>query len=53
MRSLEELDAQVDLELANLFADGGLGHMEALSGATEVQFLGHRDEVPQLPEFHR
>jgi hypothetical protein len=28
-------------------------HMQTLGGASEVQLLGHRDEVPQLTQLYR
>ena len=50
--AVEQLDSELLLELAYLLAHRGLGHVEALGGAAEVQFLGHGDEVPQMTEFH-
>src|SRR3954452_23583596 len=50
--AVEDLDAELDLELADLFADGGLGDVEAFGGAPEVQLLRDGDEVLELSEFH-
>jgi hypothetical protein len=53
MCALEELDAELDLELAHLLAHRRLGDVQPLGRAPEVKLLRHRDEVPQMPEFHR
>ena len=50
--AVEQADAQLRLELADLLADGGLRHVEALGGAAEVQLLRDRDEVPQVSQLH-
>ena len=51
-RALEQLDAELDLERLDLLADRGLGDVELLGGAPEVQLAGDRHEVFELPEFH-
>ena len=48
----EEFDAKFFLEIADLAAEGRLGDVEALGGAGDVLFLGHDDEVAEVPEFH-
>ena len=50
--SIEQRDANLDLELANLLAERGLRRVQPARGACEVQFLGHRREVTQMPQFH-
>ena len=49
---VEQPDAELLLELADLLADRGLRHVQALRRAAEVQLLRDRDEVPQVTEFH-
>src|SRR3954453_18643874 len=53
VRAVEEPDAELVLELADLLADGRLGDVEPLPGAAEVQLFGDGDEVPEMAEFHR
>jgi hypothetical protein len=36
---------------ANRHAERGLGHVQALGGAAEVQLLRHRDEIPQMAQL--
>ena len=50
--AIEQGDANRHLELANLLAERGLRGVQAAGGAREVQLLGHRHEVPQMPQFH-
>src|SRR5437879_4044735 len=45
---IEEPDAELLLELADLFAQRRLGDVQSLGGPTEVQLLGHCDEVPKV-----
>ena len=40
------------LELPDLLAEGRLGDVQPARGPAEVQFLGDRDEVAQVPELH-
>jgi hypothetical protein len=47
---VEELDAELPLELADLLAERRLRDLEALRRAAEVQLLGDGDEVAQPPE---
>jgi hypothetical protein len=49
---IEESDAHLDLELANLLAERGLRRVQPGGGAREVQLFGDRQEVPQMPQFH-
>jgi hypothetical protein len=51
-RPLEQLDAELTLERLDLLADRGLGNVQLLGGAPEVQFPSDRDEVFELPQFH-
>ena len=50
-RAVEELDAEVALELADRSAERRLGHVQALRGAAEVQLLRHGDEVAQMAQL--
>src|SRR6185312_2860820 len=49
---VQQVDAELLLELANLLADRGLGDVEALGGTAEMQLLGDGDEIPQVPKLH-
>ena len=49
---LEQRRLQLVLEVVHLAAERGLGDTQARGRAREVQFLGHRDEVAQMPQFH-
>ena len=49
---IEQRDADLYLELADLLAERGLRRVQAGRGAREIQFLGHCHEVPQMPQFH-
>jgi hypothetical protein len=51
--ALEQGDPDRRLELADLLAERRLGGVEPRGGAGEAQFVGHRHEVPQVPQFHR
>jgi NADPH:quinone reductase len=50
--AVEQLDAQLAFEPADLLADCGLDDVQSLRSATEAQFLGHGGEVGQLPDLH-
>jgi hypothetical protein len=52
LRAVKQTDAELLLELTNLLADRRLGDIEAFGCAAEVQFLGYRDEVPEVTELH-
>jgi hypothetical protein len=49
---IEERDANLHLELADLLAERRLRRVQAGRGAREIQFFGHRHEVPQMPQLH-
>jgi hypothetical protein len=49
---IEERDANLRLELPDLLAERRLRGVQPGRGAGEVQLVGHRDEVPEMPEFH-
>ena len=49
---IEERDANRRFELPDLLAERRLGGVQPGRGAREVQLVGHRDEVPEMPEFH-
>jgi hypothetical protein len=46
-RSLEQQDAEVGLQLFDGPAQRRLGHVQPCRSTTEVEFLGHGDEVAQ------
>ena len=48
---LQQLDAELLLEPGDRRAQRLLGDVQAARGACEVQLLGDRDEVAQLPEL--
>jgi len=50
--AIEQRNANRHLELANLLAERGLRGIESVGGTREVQLVGHRHEVPQMPQFH-
>ena len=49
---IEQRYANLRLELANLLAERGLRRVQSGRGAREIQFFGHRHEVPQMPQLH-
>ena len=52
LRAVEQPDPELLLELADLLADGGLRHVQALGGPAEMEFLSDGDEIPQVAKFH-
>ena len=46
--ALQQRDPELALEVADLLADCRLGDVQALGGATEVQFLGDGDEIAKV-----
>ena len=48
----QQRNADLLLERGDLLAQGRLADVEALRGAPEVQLLGERDEVAEMPELH-
>ena len=52
-RPVDQRGAEVVLELPDLRADPRLADVDAFRGTGEVRFLGDRDEVLQLPQFHK
>ena len=48
----EELGTKLTFEIADLLRERRLSKVKPLCGPTEMQFLGNRDEVAQLSEFH-
>jgi hypothetical protein len=46
----KQLRSQPGLQAVDLLAEGGLGQMQPLGGPREVQLLGHRYEIPQIPQ---
>ena len=51
--AVDQADAELILEVADLAAERGLGDPELPRGCAHVACLGHGLEVPQVPEFHR
>ena len=47
---VEQLDAKLILQLADLLRERWLRHMQALGGPAEVPLLGNRDEIVQLAD---
>src|SRR5919206_2099085 len=52
-RPLEELHAELGLELANRLRQGRLRDVELPGRPPEVELLAHREEVAQVPELDR
>jgi len=50
---VEQAGAQRGLELAHLFAQGGLREVQPGRGAGEAPLAGGFEEIFQLVEFHR
>jgi hypothetical protein len=50
-RALEQRHAEGALELPDLLAQPGLGDVQPLGRAPEVQLLGHGDEVAQVTQL--
>jgi hypothetical protein len=48
---VEELAAELRLEAPDLRGERGLGDVEPLGAAAEVQLLGDGQEVPEMPEL--
>jgi hypothetical protein len=51
LRPVEQLDADVLLELPDLLAQRGLTDVQALSGLSEVQGVGDGDRVPEVSKL--
>lgn len=49
--ALQQAYPEPGLHLSDRLRQRGLRHPQALRGPAEVQFLGDRDEVPQLPHL--
>jgi hypothetical protein len=49
---VQQLDAELGLQLPDLLGQRGLRHVEPLGGTAEVPFLGHRHEVPEMTQIH-
>jgi len=49
---IEQRDANLHLELANLLAERRLRRVQSGRGAREIQFFRDRHEVPQMPQLH-
>ena len=52
-RPLEQLHAQLGLELAYSLRERGSGHVQPSRGATEMLLFGDGHEVGQPPKIHR
>ena len=51
--ALEERETEVGFELPDLLAERRLGDVKAVSGPSEVQFLGHGDESIEAPQVRQ
>jgi uncharacterized membrane protein len=51
--AVEQRLAQLPLQAADLLADRRLGDLDTLCGPSDVAFFGDRDEVRELPQFHK
>jgi hypothetical protein len=49
---VQQPHAEAVLEGLDGLAQRRLRHVQPFGGATEVQLLGHRDEVPRLAHVH-
>ena len=49
---IEQRDANLHLELADLLAERRLRRVQSARGAREIQFFRDRHEVPQMPQLH-
>jgi hypothetical protein len=49
---VSSLHAQVRVELLDLRGERRLRDMQALGSPAEVTFLGHHDEIPDVPQHH-
>ena len=50
--ALEQVDAELSLELEDLSAEGGLAHRAGLGGTAEMSMLGDGDDVAEIAEVH-
>src|SRR5262245_39322537 len=48
----EQLHIEFALQRLDLLAERRLLHAEPLGGARDVRFLGDRDEIAKVPQFH-
>ena len=48
----EKLSPELTFEIADLLRQRRSRNVKPIRGPTEMQFLGNRDEVAQLSEFH-
>ena len=51
--SIEEQDAELPLQVADLAREGRLAHMDALRGPRDALLLRNVDEIPEMAELHR
>ncbi len=51
--AVEQAHAQRALHLRDRLGHGWLGHVQALGGTAEMQFLGHGDELAPGPQVDR
>ena len=50
-RSVKEIDSQLALEVLNLLGEGGLRDVKFLGSSAEVELVGDRNEVTQVPKL--
>ena len=51
-RPRKQHDAQNSFELADLLAEGRLGHVQSARRAAKMQLLGHGNEIPEVAQLH-
>ncbi len=51
-RAVKQLHTEIAFQISNLVGEGRLGNMELFRGATEMQLLGDRDEIPEMAQVH-
>jgi hypothetical protein len=52
LAAVQQLDAELELEFPHLLTEGGLGQVQPLGRAAEVQLLRHGYEVTNASKFH-
>src|SRR5688572_366268 len=51
-RAVEQRDAQLRFQLADLLAERRLAEVEPLRRVAEVKRVGHSDHIPQMTQLH-
>src|ERR1700730_1722896 len=50
--SLEQVNSELALQVLDLFAEGGLRHVQPISGMGKIQLLSGSDKTFQVAKFH-